>query len=118
MRAPGRRADNTNLGPVARELLGEPTKESHAELRFGTRGRMPVSLAEGTWHDFESGTGGGVLALLQQRVGLDKDRALAWLRERGLLMAAEPPSGGGQRVVRRLRLPFRGRSSPVPGRTV
>lgn len=103
MHAPSRRADNADLrwviGPVARELLGEPTKESRTELRFGTCGSMSVSLAKGTWYDFESGTGGGVLALLQQRAVPDKHGALAWLWERSLLMAAEPPSGGGQRVV-------------------
>src|ERR1700740_3718788 len=64
MRAPNREAEAADfvqvMGPVARELLGEPTKRSRTELRFGMRGSMSVSLDKGTWHDFESGTGGGV----------------------------------------------------------
>ena len=30
------------IGPVARELLGEPTQASSRELRFGTRGSLSI----------------------------------------------------------------------------
>ncbi len=75
------------MGPVARELLGEPTEEikSKRELRFGTRGSLRISLDKGTWLDFEAGKGGGVLDLVQERKNLDKDGAVAWMRERGHL---------------------------------
>jgi putative DNA primase/helicase len=70
---------------VAIELLGEPNKElsTRDELRWGTRGSMCVDCKKGTWCDHEAGgTGGGVLDLLKVKKGLEKEGALAWLRER------------------------------------
>ena len=47
------------MGPVARELLGEPTENNRAkrELRFGTRGSLSISLDKGTFYDHEAGRG-------------------------------------------------------------
>lgn len=70
------------IGPVARELLGEPTEETDDKLRFGTRGSMCIDLARGTWFDHEANAGGGVLDLVRSRRSTDTDGALAWLRER------------------------------------
>jgi hypothetical protein len=44
------------MGPVARELLGEPTTDDKAkrELRFGTRGSLCINLAKGTWFCHET----------------------------------------------------------------
>jgi hypothetical protein len=79
------------MGPVARELLGEPngSLSNRHELRWGTRGSMSVHLEKGTWHDHEAGVGGGVLDLVQQRAGLDKVAAVQWMRERGHLEAQD-----------------------------
>ena len=75
------------MDPVARELLGEPseTHRGKRELRWGTRGSLSVNLDTGTWHDHETGQGGGVLALVQDRASLDKADAIAWLKTRGHL---------------------------------
>jgi putative DNA primase/helicase len=80
------------MGSVARELLGEPTEDNKArrELRFGTHGSLSISLENGCWFDHEQGRGGGVLALVQERRGLDKAGALAWLKERGHMPDASP----------------------------
>jgi len=87
------------MGPVARELLGDPTEENKAkrQLRFGNRGSMSVDLGKGTWHDHEAGKGGGVLALVQEQRSLDKEEAIAWLRERGHLPKANPSKGASKR---------------------
>ena len=44
-----------------------------------------MKLATGTWNDFESGEGGGVLALVMREERLDKAGALAWLEQHGFL---------------------------------
>ena len=76
------------MGPVAREVLGEPNKalSSGGELRWGSHGSFSVDLEKGTWCDHEDGdAGGGVLDLLRVRKGLEKPEALQWLRDRGHL---------------------------------
>lgn len=70
------------MGPVALELLGEPTTETDHDLTFGTRGSMCVSLDKGTWFDYEANEGGGVVDLVMKRRTTDKEGALSWLRER------------------------------------
>ena len=79
------------MGPVARELLGEPNKalSSKDEWRFGNRGSVSVNLVKGTWADHsDGGKGGGVLDLVRARANLDKPAALNWLREHGHLSSA------------------------------
>lgn len=49
-----------------------------------------MDLRKGTWFDHEAGQGGGTLSLVQMMLRLDKAGALAWLRDRRLLDAAEP----------------------------
>ncbi|HOV04221.1 MAG TPA: hypothetical protein PLG99_07405, partial [Kaistiaceae bacterium] len=72
---------------VARELLGEPNKRlsKNDELRFGTNGSLKVAIggtAAGTFSDFETGTSGGLLDLINHKIGGDHKRAQEWLRER------------------------------------
>lgn len=71
---------------VARELLGEPNARlsNRDELRFGSNGSLKVAVggkAAGTFTDFESGTGGGLLDLVSREIGGDRKRAAEWLRE-------------------------------------
>lgn len=89
------------MGPVARELLGEPSEDNKTkrELRFGTRGSLSVSLEKGTWHDHEQGKGGGVLDLVQDRKSLDRDGAVVWLQERGHITKVDAPKSGMGRQV-------------------
>lgn len=85
------------MGPVARELLGEPNESlsTDDELRFGTRGSLSVRLDKGTFYDNEAGQGGGVVDLVRHRRHLEKPDAIAWMRERGHL----PPSAKSKREV-------------------
>ena len=89
------------MGPVAREVLGEPTEESKVrrELRFRTRGSLCISLDTGTWFDHELGKGGGVLAFVQDQLGVDKTGAIAWLRDRGHISEAPAPKANIRREV-------------------
>lgn len=78
------------MGAVARDLLGEPNEalSTDDELRFGSRGSTAVDLKAGTFFDHEAGKGGGVLDLVMLKRHVDKQGALAWLREHKHL--AEP----------------------------
>jgi hypothetical protein len=80
------------MGAVARELLGTPTEESKEELRFGKRGSLCVDLTKGTYFDNETGKGGGLIAFVRERKGLDKEGALGWLQDRGHLPKREAPA--------------------------
>jgi putative DNA primase/helicase len=71
-------------------LLGEPTEKSSTEYRFGTRGSVAVDLKKGTYFDHEANVGGGVIDLVMSKQRLDKDEALAWLRDRKHI---EPSTG-------------------------
>ena len=86
------------MGPVARELLGEPNEDlsTDDDLKFGARGSIAVNLKAGTYYDHSAGEGGGVLDLVMRRRHTDKDGALAWLRERKHI-----PEPSGMNIVAR-----------------
>ena len=81
------------IGPVARELMGEPTEESASkgEMRFGTRGSLSVNLKAGTWFDHEADEGGGLIDLVKRQRSVDKDGAVDWLRKQGHLAKPAKP---------------------------
>ncbi|MFA7281755.1 MAG: AAA family ATPase [Sterolibacterium sp.] len=80
------------IGPVARELCGEPNAKlsSKDELRFGTNGSLSVDLQKDTWYDHEAEEGGGVLDLVSRSTGRPDGKA--WLIERGYTLPAAQPS--------------------------
>lgn len=87
---------------VARLLLGDPNPRlsSGNELRYGNRGSLIVNTSgprAGTWHDFESGEGGGVLDLIERELNCDRSHALQWLADEGLV------DRGQHRLARRAR---------------
>ena len=86
--APIARIDFAALMPaVARALLGEPNARMSTarEFRYGSRGSLSVHLDKGTWHDFETAAGGGVLDLVARERGCSRADALRWLREHGFV---------------------------------
>jgi predicted P-loop ATPase len=89
------------MGPVAREILGEPTEHNRAknELRFGSRGSLSVNLGRGTWFDHEANAGGGVLDFVQLRVNVDKVGALAWLQEHRHIGKSAPTQKKQKKIV-------------------
>ena len=88
-----------NLAPhaerIARALLGEPNKRksTKVELRFGSKGALAVEIAGekvGTWHDFETKAGGGMLGLIRREKGFgDNAGAFRWLESE--LGIKDPP---------------------------
>jgi virulence-associated protein E len=78
------------IGPVARELLGEPNLKlsTSKELRYGARGSLSIDLEKGTWFDFETNKGGGVLDLIERET---KGNPREWLRSRGYRVSDGPP---------------------------
>ena len=84
---------------VARELLGEPNRQlsKPGELRFGSNGSLKVAVAgeaAGTFKDFETDEGGGLLDLINRSIGGDHVRALEWLEDRFGSNASAPRDGG------------------------
>ena len=78
--------DFISIAPsVCERLLGEPSNRAAREWRWGRKGSFRLKLDTGTWSDFESGEGGGVLALVMREERLDKTGALAWLEHQGFL---------------------------------
>lgn len=87
-------ADQTDfaaiMGAVANELLPEfmPFNKGMSttkEQRWGKKGGFSVRLDDGTWYDHEDQEGGGVIALLARYKGFEKQEAVEWLVERGLI---------------------------------
>ena len=72
------------IGPIARELLGEPNRamSSKLELRFGSHGSLSVDLAKGTFFDHEQGQGGGVLDFITRELALTGAARENWIGER------------------------------------
>lgn len=98
--------DFTGLMPsVAQRLLGEPNKHMSRgqRLRFGNKGSVEVDTGEGWFDDHEAHVRGGVLQLIQHKVGCDKAGAFRWLEEQGLKERSSLPA---QRVI--------GTSTPTP----
>ena len=82
MRGRPREILSTSPLQYANVFLGDPSARS--SLRSGAGGRkgsFRLKLDTGTWNDFESGEGGGVLALVMREERLDKAGALAWLED-------------------------------------
>lgn len=76
---------------AALALLGEPTRRTRQEWRWGRRGSLALYLDRGTWRDFEAGKGGGVLDLVAHLEGIDRADAWSWLQDRGLVSPPGAP---------------------------
>ncbi|MCB9222147.1 MAG: AAA family ATPase [Ignavibacteria bacterium] len=74
-----------NIEPLVAKLFPDgPTSKTPTAWRFGSKGSFSVSYSgekAGQFYDFEKGEGGGLLKLIQHRLGLDKKEATDWARE-------------------------------------
>ena len=71
-----------HLGLILEKLFPEgPTRSDSRELRFGKSGSLSVSK-DGLFYDYEKGEGGGILKLVGQRIGVNSQGALDWVKER------------------------------------
>jgi hypothetical protein len=117
---------------VAMSLLGEPTFTKDGVLRWGSKGSLRLTTTgekRGVWHDFETGTGGDMLALVSRTTGDMPKAAFDWARrylglpvrdEKGRLpkqaqkparapaprpaLAPSPDANNARREARRLQL--------------
>ena len=85
------------MNAVARDLLGEPNARlsTASELRFGNNGSMKVNLPDGTFFDFETDEGGGVLDLIKRERGLTGKAAIEFMRQIGCDVGDAPRKGNG-----------------------
>jgi len=70
----------TRFPELCEHLLGEPTRRTSRELRYGRKGSLSVDLRKCVWRDHESGEGGGPLQLIQRELSLSKADAIAWAK--------------------------------------
>ena len=84
---------------VARKLLGDPPRRTAREWRYGSKGSLKINLESGTWKDFESGEGGGVLALVRRELQLDHFQAVEWLIQEEFLEKGSPRMPQNQRTA-------------------
>ena len=75
---------SARVDDITFKLMGEkPTKSSAREFRFGNKGSFVVTRQgpkQGSYFNFESGTGGGILHFIADRLGFDGDmkKAIDW----------------------------------------
>ena len=84
---------------VARKLLGDPPRHTAREWRYGRKGSFRVDIEKGTWKDFESDKGGGVIGLVRQEFSLDRSKAVKWLIQEGFLEKCSPRMPQNQRTA-------------------
>jgi Protein of unknown function (DUF3987) len=78
----------TLMEPVCAILLGEPNarlSRPPRNVRYGSNGSLSVNFETGEFYDHEAKRGGGVLDLIQHKLGCDHGGAVAWLRGQGLM---------------------------------
>lgn len=83
---------------VAERLLGQRNEalSKNDDLRYGTHGSLAIKPSTNAFYDHEAELGGGVLDLIVHRgAGADREQAVAWLRQQGLI---EPEDGGAAEV--------------------
>ena len=86
---------SAHMEAVAILLLGEPSDKSKTVLRWGSRGSFSVSISKGTFYDHETGTGGGVLDLIERETGKSGADRMIWLADNKFI---DPlPTGDGRK---------------------
>ena len=74
-----------NIEPLVARLFPDgPTSRTAIAWRFGSKGSFSVTHSgekAGQFYDFEKGEGGGLLKLIQHRLGLDKQEATLWAKD-------------------------------------
>jgi hypothetical protein len=88
------------MEPVVARLLGEPNQrlsKPPKDIRYGTHGSLAVDLSHGVFFDHENQRGGGVFELVASQLGCDREGAIDWLRQEGLL--PEPQQGSSIAAV-------------------
>jgi ATP-dependent exoDNAse (exonuclease V) alpha subunit len=72
---------NNKIKELAFELLGKPTTQTGKEWRYGNKGSVSIQVAgtkQGLYSNFEEGTSGNALKLIQDHLGLDHKQAFKW----------------------------------------
>jgi ATP-dependent exoDNAse (exonuclease V) alpha subunit/DNA primase len=75
---------NQNIAALAQDLLGDPTRKTAREWRYGSQGGISIAVAgtkQGCYANFETGSFGGPLKLIQDHQGVDYPSALQWAGE-------------------------------------
>ena len=87
------------MAPVCLALLGEPQEKHRGGMqwRYGTHGSLRVEIDKGVFEDHETGQKGGTLKIIECRGGMDRPRAMAWMRDQRII--ADQPKPASKRIV-------------------
>lgn len=69
---------------LAQELLGNPSSSTGIQWRFGRKGSIAVMVngsQKGLYSNFETGTHGGPLKLIEETLNVSKESALEWAKD-------------------------------------
>lgn len=72
---------NERIESLAQTLLGEPKNHSSREYRYGNKGSVSVCIAgakQGLYSNFETGSYGGGLKLIEESLNLEYKQAYQW----------------------------------------
>lgn len=94
------------MAEVARHLFGEPNARLSTKTtwRYGNYGSLAIEIGKGVWNNHELGIGGGVLDLINWKLGLNGSggAAVQWMRDQRILPEDEGRSrlnGHGPKIV-------------------
>ena len=75
----------THIEPLVHRLFPDgPSRKERTAWRFGNKGSLSIEITgkeAGKYFDFESQEGGGLLKLVQQKLGLGRLEAIEWAKE-------------------------------------
>jgi hypothetical protein len=89
-----------HMARVAEALLGAPNQslsKQGKEWRYGTHGSLAIDLQKGTYFDFETNKGGGILDLIKREKGISGADATDFMRQ--IDCDLPPRSGNGVATI-------------------
>ena len=93
----------TIIDDVARTLMPDRPifYETESEIRFGNRGSFSVNKHRGTFQDYETATGGGLLDMIRHLCGFEqRHQAMDWLKEKGFIDGTFTPTQHPRPIAR------------------
>ena len=72
------------MGDLSQSLLGDPSSRSAFQYRYGRKGSLSVTVNGpqiGRYSNFETGTHGGPIKMIEEQLKLDSKEAVTWAKE-------------------------------------
>lgn len=115
---PGKRIEDLEITNVWIALGGPPLHNNRAAgyYRGGSGRNVQLYPKSGTWYDFATGAGGGIIALVMVVQGCGKAEALAWLADNFGVAVRGPQPASARREYARRMVQAKKRAEAIVGR--